>query len=192
MNSPGNLLISLVLSPWSLGLKQYIRGLNPLNNILPRGSRILRLYPASGSDAVLLLAWSYWLLDGCCKKNRSVPEDVLAVLDCTACRAIVFASGSSVIPSYGPESMGYGQMLINGEEQLRIQIAPGDSGSIDIRNASCFVPWIFPEGDGLYYRAREEESGENENRKSVILPGYLIDEALKFADAVFGNRYDEL
>jgi hypothetical protein len=182
-----DLLISLSLSPWSLGLKQYLRGLHPLSRMLPQGSSVLQLYPASRSDAVLLLAWSYWLLDGCEKKSGSASGDISAVLDCSTCRAIVSTPVSSKSSVSDPESMGHGQILVNGEEQLRIWIAPGESGSVDVRYGGRFIPWIFPEGEGLYYQGCKNGSEENTYGKSDILPGYLIDEVLKFADAVFGK-----
>jgi len=65
VNSREELFVSLSLFPWSLGLKQLLRGKGPLARMLPPGRRLIKLYPASVIHAGLLLAWIYWLLDAC-------------------------------------------------------------------------------------------------------------------------------
>ena len=182
MKSREELFVSLCLSPWSLGLKQALRGEGPLGGMLSRAERTMELYPFPAAPAEQLPAWSYWLLDGCCGYGREpeIGKDAKAlILDCSLARVRLFKpfrrSGTGSDPG---NQTGAGEGIIrgDGEELVRLLVAPGSDGSLVIRRRDAHVPWIFPEGDGLHYYNSENKSG--------ILPSGLIDEALNFADAV--------
>jgi len=173
------LFVSLSLSPWSLGLKQLLRGKGPLGEVFPRGERILELCPSRASHAVLILAWSYWLLDGCNEQPEILQDEETLILDCSLAQARVCVPRRTSRTGSSPDSMkgvGEGRVRFEGEEVLSFFIAPGTKGGIGIKKADRCIPWIFPEGDGLHYYGN--------NQESRILPAYLIDEALNFADAV--------
>ncbi len=179
MTDREKLFVSLSLSPWSLGLKQLLRGMGPLGGLFPRGERILDICPSTSSHAVLILAWSYWLLDGCNEKPEILKEEVSLILDCSLAQVrlcIPRRTSRAGLSPGGMKGAGEGCVLVEGEEVISFFIAPGTEGGIGIKKADPCIPWIFPEGDGLHYYGN--------NPESRILPVYLIDEALNFADAV--------
>ncbi|WP_319477508.1 hypothetical protein [Marispirochaeta aestuarii] len=182
MKSREELFVSLCLSPWSLGLKQVLRGEGPLGGMLSRAERTVELYPFPAAPAVQLPAWCYWLLDGCCGNGREpeIGKDTKALmLDCSLARVRLFKPFRRSSTGSDPGNLkgaGKGIIRIDGEELIRLLIAPGSEGSLGIRRRDAYVPWVFPEGDGLHYYNSENESG--------ILSSSLIDEALNFADAV--------
>ena len=178
MKPSAELVVSLALSPWSLGLKRLLRGADTSIGELPRGDRLLALYPAAENTIVPLIAWIYWLTDGCSTGPLPGTDKNMLILDCSLSRVHILLKLRETeedLQRKKRNAVGAGRFMIDGNEYMKLVISPGAAGGIRLRHQDRNIPWIFPEGDGQYYCEYENASR--------ILPAGLIDEALDFADA---------